>query len=125
MTFLFHSASAIFQGDAPAGAEPAEETLGRTGAHIAGPIRQNNDRRSEATKGYEVKWSDKYQEPFYVYTDPITGAQREVWFENAATLKTKIHLVDKYKLSGVCIWRLGFEDPKFWDTLAKSWGKRK
>jgi len=74
-------------------------------------------------KGYMIKWSDKYQEPYYSYTDE-NGVQREVWFENAATLQTKIDLVKKYKLSGICIWRLGFEDQKFWDTVVKNWGKK-
>ena len=77
-----------------------------------------------AMKGLQVKWSDQHQEPYYIYTTP-EGVQREVWFENAETLKTKINLVKKYKLSGICIWRLGYEDPKFWQTIEKTWGKRK
>lgn len=78
--------------------------------------------RDAAVRGYQVKWSDMYQEPFYVYWDG--GAKREIWFENYATLQTKINLVHKYNLSGICIWRLGFEDPKFWQTLEKNWGTR-
>lgn len=77
-----------------------------------------------ALKGYRVKWSNTYQEPYYIYTTP-DGSTREVWFENYSTLQTKIKLVEKYKLSGVCIWRLGFEDIKFWQTLEKNWGRRK
>jgi spore germination protein YaaH len=75
-------------------------------------------------KGHQVKWSDRHQEPYYIYTSP-DGTKREVWFENSATLQTKINLVNKYKLSGVCIWRLGYEDPRFWNTLIKNWGTRK
>lgn len=75
-------------------------------------------------KGYQIKWSDKYQEPYYIYQGP-DGTKREVWFENAATLKTKLQLVEKYKLEGICIWRLGFEDKSFWDTLVKRWGTKK
>lgn len=74
-------------------------------------------------KGIQVHWSDRYQEPYYTYTDS-SGVEREVWFENAATLQTKIDLVKKYKLKGICIWRLGFEDSKFWNTIIKNWGKR-
>lgn len=79
--------------------------------------------REATLRGYQVKWSDKYQEPYYVYWD-IYGNEREIWFENYATLQTKIDLVKKYKLSGICIWRLGFEDPKFWQTIEKNWGRR-
>lgn len=70
-------------------------------------------------KGIEVKWSDQFQEPYYVYKDPATGASREVWFETHQTLSQKIDLVYKYKLHGICIWRLGFETPSFWDVISK------
>lgn len=73
--------------------------------------------------GYPVKWNDQYQEPYYTYTDDA-GVAREVWFENDATLQTKMDLVDKYKLSGISIWRLGFEDQKFWNRIANNWGKK-
>lgn len=74
-------------------------------------------------KGYEVKWSDEYQEPYYAYTD-IYGTNREVWFENAYTLKQKMDLVSKYGLAGISIWRLGFEDQKFWEMIAAEWGNK-
>ncbi len=76
-----------------------------------------------AMKGYDVKWDEKHQEPYYMYTDS-NGIKREVWFENERTLQTKIGLVDKYKLSGISIWRLGYEDQKFWDILVNNWGKK-
>jgi len=69
-----------------------------------------------STLGVPVKWSSQYQEPFYYYTDS-EGNQREVWFENSATLKQKIDLAKKYRLYGICIWRLGFEDPSFWNVI--------
>ncbi len=70
-------------------------------------------------KGIKVKWSDRFQEPYYVYQDPTTGATREVWFESSQTLSQKIDLVYKHKLHGICIWRLGFETPSFWDVIKK------
>lgn len=69
--------------------------------------------------GVHVEWSGQYQEPFYYYTDS-EGNQREVWFENQATLQTKIDLVKKYRLYGICIWRLGFETPSFWSVITKN-----
>ena len=85
------------------------------------PTKEINDQI--AAKGYSVKWSDKNQEPYYTYTAE-SGASREVWFENADTLKTKLDLVKKYQLAGIAIWRLGFEDQKFWDEIAGTWGKK-
>ncbi|HUW63165.1 MAG TPA: glycosyl hydrolase family 18 protein, partial [Spirochaetia bacterium] len=69
--------------------------------------------------GVQVKWSSEFQEPFYYYTDS-EGNQREVWFENEDTLLTKIDLVKKYRIYGICIWRLGFEDPSFWSVITKN-----
>ncbi|HWP98660.1 MAG TPA: glycosyl hydrolase family 18 protein [Syntrophomonadaceae bacterium] len=74
-------------------------------------------------KGYQVKWNEQYKEPYYSYKD-ASGISREVWFENEATLKTKIDLVNKYQISGISIWRLGYEDPKFWDAILHAWGKK-
>lgn len=80
--------------------------------------------RKAAIRGHEVKWSDRHQEPYYIYRD-ANGVTREVWFENSATLQTKIQLANQFKLSGIRIWRLGFEDPRFWATLEKNWGKKR
>jgi spore germination protein YaaH len=80
------------------------------------PTREIEDRAAET--GVEVKWSNRYQEPYYVYTAP-NGRQREIWFENRYTLRQKIDLMKKYRLAGIAIWRLGFEEPAFWDTLRK------
>jgi spore germination protein YaaH len=75
------------------------------------------------TKGYPVKWSDQYQEPSYTYPGE-GGTTRVVWFENDATLQTKLDLVKKYNLAGIDIWRLGFENQSFWNRIANTWGNR-
>lgn len=79
--------------------------------------------KQASQRGYSVKWSSQAQEPYYMYTDS-NGVKRVVWFENAATLQTKINLVNKYKISGISIWRLGYEDQKFWDNIASNWGNK-
>lgn len=76
-----------------------------------------------AMKGYDIRWSEDYQEPYYTYWSS-QGYKREVWFENEATLQMKIDLVKRYNLAGICIWRLGFEDRQFWDTIIKNWGSK-
>lgn len=73
-------------------------------------------------KGINIKWSDKYQEPYYTYYDKTYGMEREVWFENATTMSEKIDIAKKYKLYGICIWRIGFETPAFWDVIIKKIG---
>lgn len=62
-----------------------------------------------------VEWDAAAQSPHFTYW-PGPYA-REVWFENAASLAGKLDLVAQYKLGGVALWRLGFEDPKLWEVL--------
>lgn len=45
------------------------------------------------------------------------GQLHSVWFEDTASLLSKINLVSGYELRGVALWRLGIEDPKIWDFL--------
>lgn len=65
--------------------------------------------------GAVVEWDEAAQSPHFTYW-PGPYA-REVWFENASSLAGKLDLVAQYKLGGVAIWRLGFEDPEFWKVL--------
>lgn len=75
-------------------------------------------------KGIEIKWSREYQEPYYIYYNPVQGRNREVWFENSVTMKQKIDLAKKYGIYGIAVWRLGFETPKHWEVVAQNIGRR-
>ncbi len=46
------------------------------------------------------------------------GVHHELWFESGDTLRQKLPLMYEYQLRGVSVWRLGFEDPAFWDSIA-------
>ncbi|HYS03010.1 MAG TPA: glycosyl hydrolase family 18 protein [Candidatus Eisenbacteria bacterium] len=45
------------------------------------------------------------------------GVHHELWFESGDTLRQKLPLMYEYQLRGVSVWRLGFEDPAFWDLI--------
>lgn len=45
------------------------------------------------------------------------GTLHSVWFENTASLLSKVSLVSGFELRGIALWRLGIEDPKIWDFL--------
>ncbi|MDK2784743.1 MAG: spore germination protein [Bacillota bacterium] len=68
-----------------------------------------------ARYGAAIEWDAAAQSPHFTYWPG--GYAREVWFENASSLAGKLDLVAQYKLGGIALWRLGFEDPKFWDVL--------
>jgi spore germination protein len=50
------------------------------------------------------------------------GAERVIWFQDAEMLARRIAMARRYKLKGIAIWRLGFEEPSFWRTLEKELG---
>ena len=39
---------------------------------------------------------------------------RTAWFDDALSLREKLALVPLYHLRGYAAWRLGMEDPEFW-----------
>lgn len=67
--------------------------------------------------GATVNWDSKSSTPYFYYWNGTE--QHEVWFENKYSLGIKMGLVNSYKLGGVGMWRMGFEDPSYWQTLYK------
>lgn len=65
-----------------------------------------------------LKWNDQSSSPFYTYTDN-NGQSHTVWFENSYSLSLKLDLVNRYNLQGIGIWRLGLEDPDYWQAINK------
>src|SRR4030081_3784210 len=45
------------------------------------------------------------------------GVQHELWIQSTETLRRKLALMYEYGLKGISVWRLGFEDPSFWDLI--------
>lgn len=64
-----------------------------------------------------AKWDDCYSSPYLVYYDEM-GNRHEVWYENKFSLRLKLDLVNSYNIAGIAIWRLGFEDAAFWQTVS-------
>lgn len=62
----------------------------------------------------EIKFDTAAQAPWFRYT-PADGKQREVWFEDARSVKARLALVEEYGLAGISYWtvnqlfRAGFE----------------
>jgi spore germination protein YaaH len=45
------------------------------------------------------------------------GAHHELWIESTDTIRRKLPLLYEYRLKGISVWRLGFEDPSFWSLI--------
>jgi spore germination protein YaaH len=66
--------------------------------------------------GSAVKWDDQSKSPYFNYTGS-DGVSHTVWYENSNSLKAKLDIVNKYDIAGVAIWRLGGEDPGYWQVF--------
>jgi spore germination protein YaaH len=65
----------------------------------------------------KVVWDSAAASPHLRYTE--AGVNHEVWFENEHSLKPKLDLVTKYGVAGLSVWRLGFENSVFWETIKR------
>lgn len=72
----------------------------------------------ELSKKYGLKLSidQKSGLLFGTYTDE-NGVTHEVWMESNYSVDVKAKLAMRKGLKGVALWRLGFSNPSFWDTL--------
>ena len=67
-------------------------------------------------KTAKLHWDEKTKS-FYVDRKE-TGVRRRVWLEEAASLREKLGLIEKYNLAGSAWWRYGFEAPELYEELA-------
>lgn len=68
-----------------------------------------------AQYGIQPKWDQEAKTPYFTYV--AAGIEHEVWFENSNSVASKIDLIHKYDLKGAALWRLGQEDPGFWQVV--------
>ncbi|MDR2182537.1 MAG: LysM peptidoglycan-binding domain-containing protein [Clostridiales bacterium] len=63
-----------------------------------------------------INFDEDAQTPFFVYFDEA-GKRREVWFEDARSVKAKLELAAKYKLGGFSYWTINSFWPQNWLIL--------
>ena len=47
----------------------------------------------------------------------VYGVHHELWIQSSDTLRRKLPLMYEYGLKAISVWRLGFEDPSFWNLI--------
>ena len=57
-------------------------------------------------------WDDLFRTTWFQLREGSTV--RTAWFDDARSLREKLQLVQQYHLRGYAAWRLGVEDPEFW-----------
>jgi spore germination protein YaaH len=68
-----------------------------------------------------VIWDNTNSVPCVIYYK--NGVRHELWFENNYSLRFKLETVKSYNVSGIAIWRLGFEDDSFWKMVNDEFGQ--
>jgi spore germination protein YaaH len=63
--------------------------------------------------GAGVGWDFTSASAFVRYRQ--AGAEHILWMDNRASLAAKIAVAREMGFAGISAWRLGFEDPGFWD----------
>lgn len=76
--------------------------------------------RRIAESGLTAGWDGPSRTPYLKYRDS-QGRDREIWFENSASVVHKFELINKYRLAGFSLWRLGYEDGGFWPAVGDFW----
>jgi spore germination protein YaaH len=63
-------------------------------------------------------WNPTDKEAYDKYT--ANGTTNIIWFENDRAAADRIAMAKQYHLGGVAIWRIGYEDAQWWNTVAKA-----
>lgn len=55
----------------------------------------------------QYNYSDTYENPYLKYTDPGSGTENIIWYENSKSVSAKMKLAEYFGIQGISIWRLG------------------
>lgn len=73
------------------------------------------------THQLQPTWDDAAKQ--YTIEQTINGKSEKIWIENAESVSWKVSLMRKYNLAGISSWRLGFETPDVWTSIADQFSK--
>jgi len=74
--------------------------------------------RIHKDQNIEVKWDAAALEPYFNYND---GSCKDVvYFQDTRSIAAKLDVVTAQGVGGISIWRLGSEDPAFFDQIRTS-----
>ena len=66
--------------------------------------------------GASIQYSEESQAPWFRYRE--NGVEREVWFEDARSLRAKLRLAARFRLRGVGFWNLSRPFRQDWTVLS-------
>ena len=69
-----------------------------------------------AVHNIDVEWNEETCQNYGEYTSG--NSLYQVWLEDEQSMEVRLNIMSKYGIAGVASWRLGFEKPEIWDTIA-------
>jgi len=69
-----------------------------------------------------ILWDEPAKSPHFNYTGS-DGVPHQVWYENSDSTQYKLDLVNKYDIAGAALWKLGEEDPSYWQVFKKTFSR--
>ncbi|MCQ1528237.1 LysM peptidoglycan-binding domain-containing protein [Lutispora saccharofermentans] len=86
------------------------------GTTIAETVSYNEAIDRALRHGVPIQYNTVYQSPFYRYWDE-SGAEHEVWFDDARSYQAKYDTIRQYGLRGASYWALNLQTPPNWPVL--------
>ncbi len=76
-------------------------------------------REKKELKKTQCQFDDYAKEPWCWYTDPKTGVDHQVWFQNDKSIGIKYDFANSHDFAGVAIWTLGYDKdyPDLWNLM--------
>jgi len=70
----------------------------------------------------QTKWDGNSKSPYLEYLQ--NGKKYVIWFENSESASARFDLAKEFGVGGLAFWRLGGEDSKVWEEIAKIKNKK-
>lgn len=64
-------------------------------------------------------WDEENKQYYYAYYSPADSSYIKFWYDDGEAIYEKSKLVNKYNLSGISAWALGYEKPDVWRKIEK------
>lgn len=84
------------------------------------PMKRIGENVLRARAGEERARIEREPDKTAHYTYTKNGARHEVWFEDDESIVPKIQLAKRLNLHGVAIWRVGYEDKDYWESVKRN-----
>ncbi len=89
----------------------------KTGRQVAVPYSVEEAWRVAHDSDAQIQFDPVSGNPYFSYEED--GVKHEMWFLDAVSAWNQLKTVDDTAVSGVALWRMGYEDPAIWQAFRK------